>query len=176
MFPKPVRTYLTMTSDRQAFLTKLSIAHFLCFLLFSLQNSLYLDLPELRSTTEAWIFLIFLSITVRAKCTKSYHIISCLWVFAFFFFFLITVCNVLFQVALVIETGILWNASRSLFPWCWGKFFFFFPHSYTCTITHMCPCFSIYYTFSPTRIYSPKQNCFFDDLLCPLPNRGGHNT
>lgn len=145
---------------------KLSIVHFPCFFLSSLQNSLYLGLPELRSTTEDWIPLILISTTFRTKCTKSHYVVSCLWISECFFLY---VWNVLFQAMLVTDTGILWNVPWSLFsdP---GKSWLLFitTHKHA----HM---LSIYSSFYPTRTYSPKQSWFFYYLLCPLPNRG-HNT
>lgn len=166
MSPKPERTHLTPVGDRRAF-DEVSSFHFSCSCLSSLLNSPYLGLPELRSTIEAWTFLIFDSTTVRAKSTKSHHVISCLWGSACFF---LTVWNVPFQVVLIIDTGILWNLPWLLFPWSWEKLIV--PHSGIRTLPRMHTCFSIYYSVSPTGIYSPKTELLFDYLLCPLPNRG----
>lgn len=147
---------------------KISILHFPCLFLSSLQNSLYLGLPELRPIIEAWIFLILVSTTVRAKCTKSYCVILCLWVSECFF----PLSGMFSSMRmLVIDTSLLWNVPWSLLPWAWKKLLV--PHSYTCTHIHAhIFCFSIYNSFSSARIYSPKTELGFDIFLCPLPNRG----
>lgn len=167
MSSKPERIHLTMTGDWQAFDEVISC-------LFPML--LFLQLTEFSVSGFAWINVYHRSLDFlytclnnhRAKCTKSYYVISWLWEPVCF---LLTVSNVLFQSVLVIDTGFLWTVPGSLFldpGKSWLSLITIHAHS------HTCPHAFYLNSVSPSRIFSPKTELGFCYLLCPLPNRG-HN-